>query len=90
LIFFKILKIYIYFYFSFIFSKFFEKENSDNESNIRLIDKFIPSFKLAKFLVEEGKEKIIKKIKESFDKNNITIDESIFNSMIPKGKKNCP
>jgi hypothetical protein len=40
--------------------------------------------------VEEGKEKIIKKIKESFDKNNITIDESIFNSMIPKGKKNSP
>ncbi len=51
------------------------------------MDKFIPSFKLSKFLIEEGKDKIIKKIKESLDKNSILYEEKIFLSMIPKGKK---
>ena len=76
---FRDFKLFIYFTYKHLVI-FFESENVDN-ANLILLDKFIPSFKLSKFLKEEGKEKIIKKIHESLEKNKIFYNESLFNMM---------
>jgi hypothetical protein len=59
----------------------------DKDQNVKLVEKFIPSFKQNKFTVEEGKEKIIKKFKESLDKNKIKYeDKLLYELLITKGK----
>jgi hypothetical protein len=47
----------------------------------------MPTFKLKKFLIEEGKDKILKKLKESLSKNNLTYNEEIFSVLIPYESK---
>jgi hypothetical protein len=59
----------------------------EKDTNVKLIEKFIPSFKLNRFTIDEGKEKIIKKFKESLDKSKIAYNDVLLNSIIiPKGE----
>jgi hypothetical protein len=52
---------------------------------LKVVDKFYPNFKLQKFIIDEGREKIIRKIKENLEKNKINFDSNIFNVMIAQG-----
>jgi hypothetical protein len=53
---------------------------------MRLIEKYQPNFKLKRFSLEEGKEKIIKKFKEILDRNQMGYNENLLgNIFIPQG-----
>lgn len=67
------LKIYkeIWYLLNFLFKRTFFNLT---ENNVRLIEKFLPSFKLIKYSLSEGKEKMVKKFKEYLDKRNINYD----------------
>ncbi len=62
-----------------------------SEVNFSLIQKFQINFKLSKFYKEEGKEKIMKKIRELFDRNNIFyVDQLIEDIFFNNGNMNSP
>lgn len=56
----------------------------ENSNNMKVVEKFIPSFKNTKNNGEEGKEKILKKIKESFDKCQIKYTEGAITEILIK------
>lgn len=59
----------------------------DSAFNMKVVEKFLPSFKNTKNNADEGKEKIIKKIKESLDKQGIKhTDKSLTEILITDGK----
>lgn len=60
----------------------FWKTNTELDSN-RMIEKYLPSFRITKFSAEEGKYKVIKKLKENLEKQKIAYDDSLFNLIIP-------
>ena len=54
---------------------------------MKTVEKFIPCFKLGRFTGIEGKEKVIKKLKECLEKNNIAYqDKNISDLIIPLSK----
>jgi len=58
----------------------------DSAFNMKVVEKFLPSFKNTKNNTDEGKEKIIKKIKESLDKQVIKhSDKSLTEILITDG-----
>ena len=64
-------------------SKFLQ-DSEDYVSNVVTLEKFIPTIKNIKNNCDEGKEKIIKKIKESLDKLKINYtDSSLIEILIP-------
>ncbi len=54
----------------------------ENSNNTKVVEKFIPSYKTQKNNCHEGKEKIVKKIKESFDKFQIKYEEASINEIL--------
>lgn len=53
---------------------------------MKVVEKFLPSFKNIKNYSDQGKEKIIKKLKESLDKQAIKhTDKSLTEILIPDG-----
>jgi len=58
----------------------------DTSNHMRVVEKFLPSFKNTKNNADEGKEKIIKKIKENLEKNGINYtDRSLTEILILDG-----
>lgn len=61
----------------------------ENSLNLKVVEKFLPSFKNTKNNADEGKEKIIKKIKENLEKQGIKYtDKSLIEILIIDGKNN--
>jgi len=59
----------------------------ENSLNMKVVEKFLPTFKITKNNADEGKEKIIKKIKENLEKQGIKYtDKSLFEILIIDGK----
>ena len=59
----------------------------DNSFNMKVVEKFLPSLKNTKNNADEGREKIIKKIKEILDKHGVKhTDKSLTEILITDGK----
>lgn len=59
--------------------------------NIEVVEKFLPSFKNTKYNFDEGKDKIIKKIKEGLEKQNVKhLDQALYEIFIVENAgKHC-
>lgn len=62
--------------------------SDSNKKNVEVVEKFNVNFKCSKFSTEEGKEKLIKKIKDWLDKLKVVYsDNTLYNILIPNGNK---
>ncbi len=57
-----------------------------NTRNAEVVEKFNANFKCNRFNIEEGKDKILKKVKDGLEKQKITYSDTILEEIfIPKG-----
>lgn len=57
-----------------------------NSRNAEVIEKFNANFKCIRFNIEEGKDKILKKVKDGLEKQKITYSDIILEEIfIPQG-----
>lgn len=57
-----------------------------NTLNAEVVEKFNANFKCNRFNIDEGKDKILKKVKDGLEKQRITYTEKVLEDIfIPKG-----